>query len=163
MEHQVTVNYNAQIINASVWNFWFKTFSYNILIGFILLSVGVALWVLLDSKTWLTATLIALSVVLMIVTIAIFFVYRGRSLRMFQQMESPTALWKFTEEAVSAESDVGSSQFKWSVVKKLYKFNTCWLLMYVNRTYSILPLADIPQNVRDFIEQQILAHGGKVV
>jgi hypothetical protein len=162
MEHQVTVRYDEQIINAAAKNLWFKAISHNVLIGFLIMLVGLALWFLLDSKTWLTATLISLSAVLIMMTIAMFFVFRGRSLKIYRQMESPTALWTFTEEGFSSKSDVGGSEYKWRIVKKLYKFKTCWLLMYVNRTYSILPLADIPENVREFIEQQVLANGGKI-
>jgi hypothetical protein len=77
-------------------------------------------------------------------------------------MESPTAFWTFTDEGFSAKSDIGKSEFKWRIIKKVYIFKTCWLLMYANRSYSILPLADVPQDVRDFIRQQVLANRGKI-
>jgi Ni/Fe-hydrogenase subunit HybB-like protein len=114
------------------------------------------------TQSWLTATLIALCLVLIIVSIAVYFVYRHRSFKVFQEMESPQSTWRFTDDAVSVESDIGRSEFKWQIIKKLWRFDDVWLLVYTNQTYSTLPIADVPEVAKQFIVDRVRSHGGKV-
>ncbi len=77
-------------------------------------------------------------------------------------MESPQAIWRFTDDAFSVGSDIGQAEFSWRIVKKLWRFDDVWLLFYTNQTYSTLPVGEIPDEVKQFIVDRIRSHGGKV-
>ncbi len=58
---------------------------------------------------------------------------------------------------------MGTTTFNWSVVKELWKFKDCWLILYSKAQFNTLPLADIPQEMRTFVELKIRSAGGKVI
>jgi hypothetical protein len=162
MEYEASVRYDKSIINSAVKRFWVRSCARDTAIGFILLGTAGALWFYFDAKTWYTATFAALSLVFIFIMTAVFFVYRKRSLKTLDEMGPPIAVWRFTEEALSAESGMGKAEFKWPVVKKLWRFPDVWLLFYTNQSYSTLPVADVSAEARQFIEEKIRSHGGIV-
>jgi len=162
LEREIIVTYSDNIINSAVKHFWMKSQRHNLIIGPIVLLLACGLWFVTGTMPWLTATLIALCCILIIVSIAVYFVYRYRSFKVFREMESPRATWRFTDDAFSAESDIGRAEFKWRVVKRLWRFDDVWLLFYANQTYSTLPVADLPEDVKHFIVDRVQSHGGKV-
>jgi hypothetical protein len=162
MEYEVSARYNRSIINSAVKRFWVRSCARDTAIGVILFGIAGALWFYFDAKTWYTATFAALSVIFIFIMAAVFFVYRRRSLKTFDEMGSPIALWRFTEETFSADSGMGKAEFKWPVVKKLWRFPDVWLLFYSNQSYSTLPVAEVSAEARQFIEGKIRSHGGIV-
>jgi Mn2+/Fe2+ NRAMP family transporter len=162
MEHDIVVTYDQSIINSAAKHFWMKSTSRHFLIGVAILAAAFALWFYGRSQNWLTATLIALSFIYLFIAIALFFVVRRRSMKIFREMESPTASWRFTQEGFSIHSDVGKSEFQWRILKKLWCFDDVWLLLYANQTYSTLPASKIPEETKAFIVQQVRLHGGEV-
>lgn len=162
MESEIVVTYSDKTVNAAVKHFWIKSQRHNLIVGPIVLLLACGLWFVTGNESWLTATLIALCFVLIIVSIAVYFVYRYRSFRVFREMESPRATWRFTDDAFSVKSDVGRAEFKWRIVKKLWRFDDVWLLLYTNHTYSTLPVEEVPEEVKQFIVDRVQSHGGKV-
>ncbi len=162
MEYRIIVTYGDRTINSAAKHFWIKSQRLNLVIGPVVLLLAWGLWFVSGGKSWLTATLIVLCLVLIIISIAVYFVYRHRSLRIFREMESPQATWKFTDDSLSVESDIGRSEFKWQIIKKLWRFDDVWLLFYANQTYSTLPVADVPEEVKQFIVERVRSQGGKV-
>lgn len=161
MDYHITVTYNEQLINEAAKRFWMRLVGRKFLLGVLIFLVACGLW-FLDSKTWYTATLVALALIFLFIAVATFFVNRRRSLSIFREMESPTASWRFTEENIAVESDVAKAEYKWNIVKKLWRFDDVWLLLYANQTYSTLPIADVPEEVKDFIVRKVRSTGGKI-
>jgi YcxB-like protein len=162
LEYQISVRYDKSIIDSAAKQYWVKSFAWKTALGFILLGGAGGSWFYFDSRTWYTATFLALSVILIFMMTALFFVYRNRSLNKLKEMESPIGRWGFTEEVFSVESGMGKVEFKWSVVKKLWRFPDVWLLIYADQSYSTLPVADVSTEVQQFIVEQIQSHGGRV-
>jgi hypothetical protein len=77
-------------------------------------------------------------------------------------MESPTATWKFDDNFISVKSDIGSSEFKWKMIKNLYCFHDIWVLQYVNQSISILPTPTLSQETKNFIMETMKKNGTKI-
>lgn len=162
MEHSIVVTYDESIINSAAKHFWMKSVSRHFIIGVVILGITCAFWLFSGDRNWITATLIALSVIYLFIAVCLFFVVRKRSMKIFREMESPTASLRFSDEGFSIQSDVGRAEFKWRILKKLWCFDDVWLLIYANQTYSTLPASEIPEETKAFIVQQVRSHGGEV-
>jgi len=77
------------------------------------------MWFVWGFKDWVFSTLAAVAIIAIVIEIAIYFVYKQRSIRLFEKMETPKVTWSFDENFIGAEADTGSSKFKWDIIKKL--------------------------------------------
>jgi hypothetical protein len=77
-------------------------------------------------------------------------------------MSKPTAVFEFTDEEISSETDLGSSRMKWKAIKKIWRFPEAWLLFITEWQYITLPIADLTDEIRQFILVKVQEQGGKV-
>lgn len=155
MEHEVTVEYNREIIDYTIKQLWKKwclrdTFVALILLLLSLLAIFVFKW-----NDWVFKSLLILCIISFIVFAGIYLVYRNRSLRNFEKMESPIAVWRFSDEYISTESDIGKSELKWKMIKKIYEFQNVLVLQYINQSISILPITNLSQETKNFIVDKV--------
>jgi YcxB-like protein len=162
MQLEAKTTYSRELISEAALIYWRKTFASTFFISLTGVVLALVLLFFLDSKTWITGTFLAISVIACVIFALAFFIYRARSLAVFAQMKSPTAKWRFSEDAFFVESDVGKSEIKWSLVKCLIKSTRAWLLVYKNSTYSVFPLAGVSSEVLAFMSQMVAENGGNV-
>lgn len=161
MQLEAETTYNRELITEAALVYWRKTFAGTF---FIALAGAVLAVVLLslDSRTWITGTFLAVSIIACVVFVFAFFIYRARSLAVFRQMESPTARWRFSEQGISVESDAGKSEINWNLIKMVLRSSRAWLLVYKSSAYSVFPIAGVSGDVLGFICKKTVENGGKV-
>ncbi len=75
----------------------------------------------------------------------------------FDKANDPTVTLSFTDEGVKTDSDVGSSELKWSVFDELLKFPDVWLLVYAKSGYITLPVSQLTSDCAHFIDLKMSA------
>jgi hypothetical protein len=162
MQIDTTTKYNRDLINKAALIYWKKYFATSFIISILGVVLALVLIFLLDSKDWITGTILSISLIGCIIFLLSFFIYRKRSFSIFQEMESPIVKWTFTDESIIAESDAGKSEFKWKIIKELVKSDSLWLLVYKNSSYSTFPLSGVSENVLNFLSSKVIDNGGKI-
>ncbi|MEO6334426.1 MAG: YcxB family protein [Pyrinomonadaceae bacterium] len=85
----------------------------------------------------------------------IYFVRLRTAEGFFDKADDPTVVFRFTVDGVQTESDLGSSNLKWTVFDELLKFPDVWLLVYANSGYMTLPVDNLTPECMEFIDQQL--------
>jgi len=107
MPLETTTHYNQDIINKAALIFCKKYFTRPFILCFFGVLLALTLIFLLDSKTWISGTLLSISLLGCMIFVLSFFIYRKHSLTTYRAMESPTVKWSFTQECIISESDIG--------------------------------------------------------
>ncbi len=159
---EAKVEYSRELINEAAMVYWWRTSSFTFFGSIAFIVLALALIFVFGYRDWITGTFLALAILSCIISVLVFFVYRARSLGVFEQMKESAAIWRFREGGFSVESDVAKSELKWGMVKGIIKSKNAWLVEYRNNTYSLFPLAGVSGDMLDFMSKKVLEHGGKV-
>ena len=159
---EVTIEYSEAILRQAARRFWVRFIGWDGFLAFGIAVAGFATLLFLGNRSWYTGAIGAVCAMGLAVGLIAYPVYLKRALSIFRQMETPQVTFRFDEEGISAESDLGSSSIQWKLVKKLWRFPDVWLLMFSNSSYSVLPLASIDAELKEFIIESVRKSGGKV-
>ena len=159
----IKLEYSVAFIKRAVKSYWWKQ------VGPLLLLVTASMFVFLvyllvkGDRSWLVG-LLASVVSLAIVTItASYFVHLKRALARLGRMKKPEAILELSENRFRIASDVGESEFEWSIICKAWRFEEVWLLFFSTGEFMTLPTKNIPENHKGFIISKLKEHGAKVV
>ncbi len=155
MNYVVKTHYNRSIINEAAIAYWRQTFAQPFFISLILMLIALGIIFLLDIRDWISGTFLSLSIISLIIFCAAFFIYRNRSLAIFEEMESADAEWTFSEEGFFVRSDAGSAEVKWKIIKKIIKTPNSWLFVYKNNSYSVFPLDSVSDEILKTISERV--------
>ena len=161
MPLEATTSYNKEIISKAALLYWRKTFASTLLLSLACVAFSATLVFYLDLKDWISGTFLALSILSSVIFIWAFFIYRNRSMAIFNELEPPVTHWTFTDEGVSVESSAGKSELKWNLFKGLIKSDRIWLLVYKNGAYSVFPLGEVSDEVLVFLSGKLRTKGRK--
>ena len=90
--------------------------------------------------------------------------YYRNAVKTANELANRSITVKFDEEDVSFQSADHLSVVKWSRVKKIQKLNEAWLFhIYSDSHYSLVPTSRLDDELKAFIEQRIVKHGGQIV
>ena len=155
MALEANTTFTKELIKEAAWLYWKKVFFSTFIISLLGVALALLLIFYFNSKDWISGTLLTISIIGSVIFFLAYFIYRNRSLALFQELETPVVKWKFTEENISAESDIGKSEIKWNMLKSIIKSNNVWLLVYKNNSYSTFPLSNVSQEVLDYLSSKI--------
>ena len=161
MQYEENTIYNKEIINEAAFIYWKKTFASTFIISIACVLLSFILIYFLNFKSWISGTFLAISIISSVIFLWAFFIFRNRSLKIYEQMGSPSAKWIFNESNVIIESNTGKSEIKWKMFKNIIKSQNVWLLTYKNGSYSTFPLAGVSNETLNFIDEKILEQNGK--
>jgi hypothetical protein len=121
----------------------------------ILVAFTLLYWYLAGSWTWLH-TFIAVAIAFIAAFVSyVYYIRLNAAEGFFDKANDPTVTFWFNAEGVRTESDLGSSDLKWSVFEEILKFRDVWLLVYAKSGYMTLPLDQLTPECIQFIDQQI--------
>ena len=162
MELHAKTTYTKDLINKAAILHWKKIFARTFFISLLGVVLALTLIFYFNSKDWMSGSFLVISLLSSVIFAWSFFIFKNRSMAIYKEMESPIVNWRFTEESIFAESDVGKSEFRWSLLKGIVKSNDIWLLIYKNNSYSTFPLVNVSSEVLAFITKKINDNDGKV-
>ena len=80
--------------------------------------------------------------------------WRGMSAKL-ARMKEPRADFVLSDEALEVSTDSASSRFAWERIFQIWKFKQVWLLMLDINQFMTLPLAGVPPEALQFLDQKI--------
>jgi hypothetical protein len=113
-------------------------------------------------RSWLvglTGTVVGIG---LLTTASIYVVHIRNSMAKFREMGTPHATLKLDDSSFTIKSEMGAATLQWAAVKEVWCFEGVWLLLYSRGYFNILPLENLPTEMRSFITERVVAFGGKV-
>jgi len=159
MKFEEKLNYNEELINEAALTYWKNTFASTFIISILGVVAALTLIYLLNFKSWISGSFLALSITSSIIFFLAFFIYRKRSLAIYKEMETPTAKCILNEKYLLIESDVGKSEIHWKMFKSIIKSKRFWLLVYKNNNYSVFPTDGVSNETLNFISKKVSEYG----
>lgn len=159
---EVTVEYSGTLIKTVTRRFLLRHFGWKrlVLIAVVILA---ALYLLsFGSRDWVFGVAIACLAILVVVLPARYIMAYTRSMSVFRKLSSPTATFTFTEDELSAKTDLGVSVLKWSAIQKIWRFPEAWLIFLTDWQYLTLPIERVDETMRQFILAKVGEHGGRM-
>lgn len=162
MNAEITVTYSREVLEAAAKRFWLRSIGWSGFAAFGFLLIAFVVLLIRGDRSWYVPVGGTILVFAFAVGTAGYFIYKSRALSVFAQMREPKATMRFDDEGISVKSDLGSSQFRWVMIRKIWRFPDAWLLFYSNQSYSTLPINVVSDDLRRFIIDKVTSNGGKV-
>jgi hypothetical protein len=162
MQHEPTLVYTVPLLREAVLGFWRRSVGIGVLIVFPFLAAMLALDLASGDRSWRVGVLGSVLLLGVAMVAAIYFVHYANAIRKFKDMGAPQATLSTSESSFTVVSGAGSSTLPWSSVTEVWKLKRCWLLLFSKAQFITLPLACVPDEMRAFVLQRIVAAGGKI-
>ena len=150
MNQEITITYTLDTIKTSVKQQWLNLIGFS---GFSLLAVLITVFLLLmflGESGWLFGFFTAMLLVYAGVIIFGYFRLRNFSMTRFRRMESPTAIFTFSDQGISAVADTGKTEVAWRLVEKVLQTPDVWILLVTGGGIT-LPTDSLDESLKTFI------------
>ena len=155
MDREISVRYSPELIKFAVWKFWTRTIGPSGFGGFAVVFVGFVYFLLVGDRSWFLGFLGAVVAVGLGIGVVSYFIYLNRSMEKFKRMEEPTAKFRFMDERIGIESNIGWTELSWKMIEKIWKYPSVWLVFIAKQGYVTLPTADLDKELIQFITLKV--------
>ena len=162
MRYEVTAQYSEALIKTAVRRLTMKHLGWKVAVVWSLMLIVLVVLLWNGERDWLVGALGMTLVISMLVSLAAYVKSRRNALAFFRARTTGTTQFVFDDEGFSAASDLGTSTFRWRIIRKVWRFPEAWLLFYSNGTYSTLPTACLSDELLAFILDRVEEVGGKI-
>jgi len=155
MPHTATIKYDRTLVRRALNRYVVRRLGRHVFVLFgLLLSFLIYEYI---SGSWsLSSTYMAVALLVVTILFAIAYFARLRASEgFFDKADDPTVTITFSEEGVTTESALGSSELKWTIFDEVLKFSDIWLLVYATSGYMTLPIEQLSEECQHFIEAKM--------
>jgi hypothetical protein len=160
MDREVTVRYSRELIRYAVRRFWVRSIGVGGFISFAVALLTFFYFLIAGDRSWLLGFLGSVAGLCLLIGVMSYHIYLSRSMEKFKRMETPTAKFRFTDDRIGIESDIGWTELSWKMIEKVWTYPGVWLVFIAKQGYVTLPTADIEEELRQFITRKIRESGG---
>ena len=162
MAYEATVTYTKPIIRSGIGHFWRRYIAWHGFAAIAICAFATVVLFAIGDRSWITGVLLTLTVLLSLMSTAVYVVFLRRSLWKFNLMDSKSVTFIFGEDSISTSSDLGKSELSWKAIEQVWKFSDVWLLFAARTVFITLPIADIDKTVQDYVAERVRCHGGRI-
>jgi hypothetical protein len=149
--HRATLTYSAELVQRAAFSFWLRGIGWKALLTMVALMAVLAWEIHSGNRSWMVGAFGTLLLVGVGMVMVIFFGHLRHSLDNFRKLKVPKATFVVEDDGFSLTSEMGSSTMRWDAVYAIWKFDGFWLMLFSRNQFVTLPLADIPEQMREFI------------
>lgn len=162
MKHEATLIYTQQIIRSAVFAFWRRTVGvgFGVAMAMVAGSLVYLLWV--GDRSWVVGVEATVLLFGVAIALTVYVVHYRNAIAKLRQMPSLQATFVAEEQQFTATSEIGSTTLAWSSVKELWRFESCWLLLFSKAQFMTLPLECLPTEMQAFILERLRAVGANI-
>lgn len=157
-----TLRYSDTLIRQAARARWWKLVGPGFLLALFVLTVSVGYWISTGNRSWYVGALGSLVLLGFTMITTLYVVHLRGSMGRFRRMGRPQAVLEVSDERFRVISDIGTSEIVWSLIRKIWCYETFWLLIFSQSESMILPVEDLPEDIQDFIRRKVVENGGKV-
>ena len=160
-DQQVQFSVTGELVTAATRRFWLSYIGR----GGILRWLGASCLIVLLAASMRQPLAYALILVMVLgfplLWVLGYFVFLRRAFHRFDRMESKVVTFRFTEQGLGSQSDLGSADIPWRMLDRIQCYPDVWLLYFGSRDYAYLPAAEITAETRSYIHRLAKEHGIK--
>lgn len=162
MNREITVQYSRDLIKQAVWKFWVRSIGLSGFVGFFVVCVGFLYFLLSGDRSWFVGFLGAVVLIAAGIGIVSYFIYLNRSMEKFKRMDEPTAKFRFTDDLIGIESNIGWTEVSWKMIEKIWKYPSVWLVFIAKQGYITLPTANLDEELKQFVTAKVMEHNKEI-
>ena len=125
-----TIKYSEPLVREAVLLYWRKQTGFVFPVATVFLCGYLGYLLSIGTRSWLVGVLGTVVVVSVTMMAAFYFVHLSRSLKRLRSMQTPEVKLEFNEEKFKLTSELGASEVQWATIKKLWRFENVWLLVF---------------------------------
>jgi hypothetical protein len=162
MKHEATLIYTQQLIRSAVFAFWRRTVGvgFGVAMAMVAGSLAYLLWA--GDRSWVVGVEAAVLLFGVAIALTVYVVHYRNAIAKLRQMPSLQARFVAEQQQFTATSEIGSTTLAWSSVKELWRFESCWLLLFSKAQFMTLPLDCLPAQMQAFMLERLRASGAKI-
>jgi hypothetical protein len=159
MNRTIEYQYSHDIVRRAAWHFLLRWGRSALVAAVIIMLLGL-FEVCRGNVTWMTVAALLIPLLLPIRWMS----YVKRAATVCDAMPDKSVSVTFTEDLVRFHTSEHDSEFKWSLIKALWKFKTEWLLFtYSKENYTLIPTSDLDSELQDFILTKLKENNTKII
>lgn len=155
MPHQTTLIYTESLLRQAVFNFWRRSIGVGLPFAMLWVAASLAWLVWRGDSSWVVGVLASVLVVAVLLAATVYAVHYRNAFAKLHGMPSMQAELVADETGFTVTSELGSSTLPWSSVTEIWRFESCWLLLFSKAQFITLPLACVPAEMQGFIELRV--------
>ncbi len=159
MDREITVRYSPELIKFAVWQFWVRSVGLGGFVSFAVALLAFVYFLIAGDRSWLLGFLGALVGLCLILGVLSYNIYLSRSMEKFKRMDTPKAKFRFTDDRIGIESDIGWTELSWKMIEKVWKYPEVWLVFIARQGYITLPTAELDEELQQFITRKVQESG----
>ena len=160
MKHSATLIYTESLIREAVFGFWRRSIGVGFYVAVIWVAASLAWLVWRGNSSWVVGVLATVLLFGVLFAATLYVVHYRNAICKLRGMPSKQANFVAEEAGFSVASELDSTNTPWSSVTELWRFEKCWLLLFSKAQFITLPLACLPDDMRQFIAERVSARGG---
>ena len=163
MPFTVTAQYTDELIRLAARRFLVRYALRDAVVVVLIALFTVAGWLAFDLDWKMPVGVLLFALVLLLIVLFTAMRYIQQSVARFRALKDTTGSWQFSDDFISTKNELGSSEYRWSLVTEVWRFPEVWLFLYGTAGYSLLPAAGMSEEAQAFVLERVKAHGGKVI
>ena len=161
MKYETTLIYTESLIREAVFAFWRRSVGVGFGVGVMAVAASLGWLVSQGNTTWLVGVLATILLFALLMAITLYCVHYRAAVGKLRGMPSKQAVLVAEDAHFIVTSELGSSTLPWSSVQEIWHFESGWLLLFSKAQFITLPLACVPPDMQQFIENRVVTAGGK--
>ena len=155
--------YTEALIKKGVRAYWRKQVG----IAYPLVAVGLTgyFFYLLESgyRSWPLGVIGLVAFLSFALIVAIYIIHLRSSMTAFDKMTDQQGEIGLSGDRIKLSSEVGTTEIRWSFIRRIFRFDAFWVIEFDGSGFVILPLDNLPESARSFIEAKVTEHRGVVI
>jgi hypothetical protein len=160
--HRATLSYDRTLIRRAVASFCWRVVGPRYIGALLLMAGSLVFFVRSGNASWWVGVLACVLALGVAFPIALYAIHYRNALLRLDAMGAPLGTLEASATSLSLSSGAGTTTLPWSAICEVWRFESCWLLLFSKSHFVTLPLADLTPEAAEFIRTRVLAAGGKI-
>jgi hypothetical protein len=161
-QYAVRVTYERSMVSEAARRYAMRAFGWIGPLALLMVLFALVNQLRSGDRSWFVGMLGAVLILALAVGLGAFLVPYRRAMSKYEAMSSRSAEFIFRETGFAMRSELGAAEVGWSTVERVVRATRVWLFVLRGASYLTLPVVEVPEEVRGFIEEQVRKHGGRV-
>jgi hypothetical protein len=162
--YEIKVDYTEQVVKRAAMHFVLRYVRRDTVVGLVMIFFAFGEWVTEQMEGRFAAMLALGGFVLIGMISFVGLRYVRSAWAKFRSMNIKQVVWRFDEDFLASDSDLGSVKIRWQQVSAVWRYPEVWLL-FLGKSgsgYSTLPTESLSSEVREFVLDRIQEKGGRI-
>ncbi len=155
--------YSEKLIKDTVKKCWLRQIGPFFFVVLSALTIYEIYLIFSGDRTWYVGLIGAVVIIGAITIFSSYIVQINRALSRLKRMGNPRALFEYSDSNFKVSSDIGASEFKWSIISKLMCLDKAWVIYFSENETMTLPISNINKETQEFILSKVEENKGKIV